>query len=87
MIRPLAHRPACLLLALAALVPPAFAQDAIKRTNPPESAVDAIFKRYDSKDTPGCSVAVIDAGKVLLKKSYGMADPSLGVPRSRPPSG
>ncbi|HWS77553.1 MAG TPA: serine hydrolase domain-containing protein, partial [Thermomonas sp.] len=48
----------------------------------PESAVDAIFKRYDSKDTPGCSVAVIDGGKLLLKKSYGMADPSLGVPRT-----
>src|SRR3990167_8298270 len=52
----------------------------VGRTAPPERAVDAVFKRYDSKDTPGCSVAVIDAGKVVLKKSYGMADPALGVP-------
>lgn len=60
----------------------AIAQTPITRTVPAESVVDAIFKRYDSKDTPGCSVAVIDNGKVLLKKSYGMADISLGVPRT-----
>ena len=81
MMRPTPRHAAC-LLALALIAPPAFAQGPITRTIPPESAVDAIFKRYDSKDTPGCSVAVIDAGNVLLKKSYGMADPALGVPRT-----
>ena len=81
MIRLLARAAACLLV-LACLTPGAFAQGGITRMMPPESAVDAVFKRYDHKDTPGCSVAVIDDGKVLLKKSYGMADPSLGVPRT-----
>lgn len=81
MIRSIARHAAC-LLALSCIAPAAFAQGTITRTTPPESAVDAIFKRYDSKDTPGCSVAVIDGGKVLLKKSYGMADISLGVPRT-----
>lgn len=81
MIRSAARHAAC-LLALAFIAPSAFAQGSITRTTPPESAVDAVFKRYDSKVTPGCSVAVIDDGKVLLKKSYGMADPSLGVPRT-----
>lgn len=70
--------PACLLLALI-VFPTARAQ-----TTPPspasDAAVDAVFQRYDNTYTPGCSVAVVDAGKVLLKKSYGMADPSLGVP-------
>lgn len=47
---------------------------------PPVSAIDALFKRYDSPSTPGCSVAVVEAGQVVLKKSYGMADPALGVP-------
>jgi len=46
----------------------------------PGAAVAAIFSRYDSTTTPGCSVAVVDHGKVVLKKSYGMADISLGVP-------
>jgi CubicO group peptidase (beta-lactamase class C family) len=80
MTRRTARRPAWLLLALAAIAPPVLAQTSVTRTTPPESAVDAVFKRYNGKDTPGCSVAVIDAGKLLLKKSYGMADPSLGVP-------
>lgn len=56
------------------------AQVPVTRITPPESAVDAVFKRHDSEDAPGCSVAVIDAGKVVLKKSYGMADIGLGVP-------
>ena len=47
---------------------------------PSMDSVDAIFSRYDKTTTPGCSVAVIDHGKVVLKKSYGMADISLGVP-------
>lgn len=49
---------------------------------PPAGAVDAIFAQYDSRQTPGCSVAVIDGGKVVLKKDYGMADISLGVARN-----
>jgi len=74
------QRLASLLLAFPALASPALAQVAITRTTPSESAVDAVFKQYDSKQTPGCSVAVIDDGKVVLRKSYGMADISLGVP-------
>ena len=69
MTRPLPYRPAFVLLALAAVAPAATAGTAIVRTTPPEAAVDAVFARYDSKDTPGCSVAVIDGGKVLLEKS------------------
>ena len=80
MTRSFAVHHACLFVALAGMAPLAIAQVAVTRTTPPEAAVDAVFERYDGKDTPGCSVAVIDAGKVLLKKSYGMADPSLGVP-------
>lgn len=47
---------------------------------PSPKDIDALFKRYDSKTTPGCSVAVIQSGKVAFLKSYGMADPALGVP-------
>ena len=71
-----------LIPVLLALSSPVLAQAPTTRLTPAESEIDALFKRYDSRDTPGCSVAVIDNGKVLLKKSYGMADPSLGVPRT-----
>ncbi|TCJ38835.1 serine hydrolase [Parafrankia sp. BMG5.11] len=57
---------------------PASAQ--VSRRPPLAGAIDAVFKRYDSNRTPGCSVAVIEAGKVVFEKSYGMADPALGVP-------
>lgn len=65
----------CALLAVTAV--PAHGQTA--RRLPATDAIDAIFKRYDGNRTPGCSVAVIDGGKALFKKSYGMADPALGV--------
>ncbi|KFL36054.1 serine hydrolase domain-containing protein [Arenimonas donghaensis] len=57
------------------------AQAAVLRLSPPPGAVDAIFERYDSPSTPGCSVAVIEDGKVLFQKSYGMADVALAVER------
>jgi len=57
---------------------PASAQS--PRHTVPIEAIDTVFERFDSRDTPGCSVAVIDAGELAFKKSYGMADPALGVP-------
>jgi CubicO group peptidase (beta-lactamase class C family) len=36
--------------------------------------VDALFSRWDHPDTPGAAVIVIQNGKVLLKKGYGLAD-------------
>jgi CubicO group peptidase (beta-lactamase class C family) len=37
--------------------------------------MDGIFREYDRPDAPGASVIVISRGKVLFKKSYGLADP------------
>jgi CubicO group peptidase (beta-lactamase class C family) len=42
--------------------------------------LDAIAAEAFSKDGPGGSVIVVQGGKVLLRKSYGMADLELGVP-------
>ncbi|MBS1545690.1 MAG: beta-lactamase family protein [Bacteroidetes bacterium] len=44
-----------------------------------ESGVDEIFKRFNSH-TPGCAVAVVDHGKVVLQKGYGMANLEYDVP-------
>ena len=43
-----------------------------------EARVDSIFARYDSTTTPGCAVAVMRDGVVLLEKAYGMANIGLG---------
>jgi CubicO group peptidase (beta-lactamase class C family) len=66
-----------LLPGLALAQPIAKAPDAAR-----QAAVDAIFSQYDSRDTPGCSVAVISEGEVVLRKDYGMADVALGVART-----
>lgn len=69
-----------LAVVLLAATQPAHAQNS--RAAPTAGAIDAVFARYDRESTPGCSVAVIDAGSVIFRKSYGMADPALGVPMS-----
>jgi CubicO group peptidase (beta-lactamase class C family) len=42
--------------------------------------IDAVFKEWARKDTPGCAVAVVQAGKTIHAKGYGMADLERGVP-------
>jgi CubicO group peptidase (beta-lactamase class C family) len=48
----------------------------------PEQQVDALFAKWDKRDTPGCAVEVIRDGKVLFRKGYGMADLEREVPIS-----
>lgn len=40
----------------------------------------ALFEKWDSISTPGCSVAVIRDGKFIFKGSFGMADLEHGIP-------
>lgn len=63
---------------LALVAPGATAKDAGEDAR--ANAVDAIFHDVDRRDSPGCNVAVVEADKPILAKSYGMADVSLGVP-------
>jgi CubicO group peptidase (beta-lactamase class C family) len=44
------------------------------------SQIDAAFKEWDSSTTPGASVAVIDKGKIVFAKGYGIANLEYGVP-------
>jgi CubicO group peptidase (beta-lactamase class C family) len=39
-----------------------------------DEKVNAIFSRWDSTTTPGCTVAASVKGQVVLSKAYGMAD-------------
>ena len=36
--------------------------------------IDALFKDYDNRTTPGCAVGIYGEGKVLYAKGYGLAD-------------
>ena len=44
--------------------------------------VDSIFKPFNNKNSPGCAVTIMENGKVINKKAYGMASIELGVPFS-----
>jgi CubicO group peptidase (beta-lactamase class C family) len=42
--------------------------------------VDAIFSKWDTVDSPGCSLGVVKDGELIYKRGYGMADLERGVP-------
>ncbi|MBC7934703.1 MAG: serine hydrolase, partial [Rhizobacter sp.] len=44
--------------------------------------IDSIFSSFNNKKSPGVSVSVIQNGKVIAKKDYGMANIELQVPFS-----
>jgi CubicO group peptidase (beta-lactamase class C family) len=44
--------------------------------------VDALFAEWDTTETPGAVVAVIEDGKLTYQNAYGMADLERGVPLS-----
>lgn len=68
------------LAALGALVPLLAAQ-----ATPPQPAdssrhIDDIFRPWHSPDSPGAAVLVIDRGRIVHAKGYGMANLEHGVP-------
>ncbi len=74
----MARRSARLPVALAALVGLACAAwlASLQAQAPADfpSKVDAIFARWDSTATPGCSVGVSDHDRIVLERAYGMTD-------------
>jgi CubicO group peptidase (beta-lactamase class C family) len=42
--------------------------------------VDAIFEAWNTPSTPGASVAVVEQGRVVFEKGYGIANLEYGVP-------
>jgi len=69
------HAAAAALLVFTTLSPPIMARGATL----PEK-LDAIAAEAFAKDGPGGSVIVVQDGKTLLRRGYGMADLELGVP-------
>jgi hypothetical protein len=48
------------------------------------SRVDELFSRWDGTETPGCALAIVQDGKIIYKKGYGLANLELGVPITPP---
>lgn len=44
--------------------------------------VDEVFARWDSKESPGAAVAVVQNGAIIYKKGYGMAHLEYDIPNS-----
>src|SRR6185503_14151647 len=44
--------------------------------------LDSIFKSFNNKNSPGCAVTILQNGKPIAKKAYGMASIELQVPFS-----
>ncbi len=42
--------------------------------------VDALFKAWDRKDSPGCALAIVRDGEIIYKKGYGMANLEHDIP-------
>jgi CubicO group peptidase (beta-lactamase class C family) len=51
-------------------------------TNADESNMDEIFKAFNTGSGPGCAIAVIQNGRTLFKKGYGLASLEYQVPIS-----
>jgi CubicO group peptidase (beta-lactamase class C family) len=49
-------------------------------TKEQENQIDDIFAQYDTTDKPGCAVGVIQDGRFIYKKSFGMANLEHGIP-------
>ena len=48
----------------------------------PEQQINEIFAAYNRTDSPGCAVGVIQDGRLVFERGYGMASLELGVPNS-----
>lgn len=46
----------------------------------PNEQVDELFAAWDSRETPGAAVAVVQNGKIVYKKGYGMANLEYDIP-------
>ena len=39
-----------------------------------EKKIDAIFNEFQNDNTPGTSIAIVEKGKIIYQKGFGLAD-------------
>lgn len=47
---------------------------------PLENEIDALFKEWDNKESPGCAIGIIKNGEYVYKKGFGMANLEHDIP-------
>jgi CubicO group peptidase (beta-lactamase class C family) len=52
------------------------------QTFPPNPKVDRIFAEWDKPDSPGCVVGVVQNGRFLYQRGYGMANLDYDIPNA-----
>ncbi len=68
---------ACAALALAGLGCASLSADSgVDRAR----RVDALFERWDRRDSPGCSLGIVRDGRLIYERGYGMANLEHGIP-------
>ena len=43
-------------------------------------SIDRVFAQWNRQDSPGCAIAIVDNGKSVLERGYGMANLEHSVP-------
>jgi CubicO group peptidase (beta-lactamase class C family) len=46
----------------------------------PVKQIDSLFRQWDNKTTPGCSIGIIRNDSLIYAKGYGMANLEYGIP-------
>lgn len=47
-----------------------------------QAEIDAVFSEFDSTHSPGCAVGVVQDGRLVLERGYGMASLEHGIPNA-----
>src|SRR5437867_1951474 len=81
LVRVIRHR-ICLALATASAVPAALTAQTVPaaRVGLDVTRINAVFKQYERKDSPGCALGVYRNGMIAYARGFGMADLERGVP-------
>ena len=66
--------------ALCALIPAG--SSAAAQLDPPNPKVDRLFAEWDKPDSPGCAVGVVQNGRFIYQRGYGMANLDYDVPNA-----
>ncbi|MFC2163736.1 serine hydrolase domain-containing protein [Acidobacteriota bacterium] len=72
------NRPGFLLLLIALIFSPLIGNP--ETTEEAFAQVDALFSEWNKPDSPGCALAVVQDGKIIYKKGYGMASLEHAIP-------